>query len=128
MTTATGRGGHPRGRGRQSPHRHLGTHYRRGPLGERPAAPTSRAGRRDPAFFQHEWVVVGEFDRVVAEIARKTSRSRHARPRDAVHVGTGVDAGVERFDTYDDDLMALSGTIDNPALLIANPNLPEPLF
>ena len=41
---------------------------------------------------------------------------------------TALDAHAEQFDTYDGDLIALSGTIGNPPLLISPPNVPEPLF
>jgi hypothetical protein len=39
-----------------------------------------------------------------------------------------LDASVEQFDTFDGDLIALSGKIGNPPLVIRNPNVPEPLF
>jgi hypothetical protein len=43
-------------------------------------------------------------------------------------VATALDAGVEQFDTFDGDLIALSGQIGNPPLRIANPDVQEPLF
>jgi hypothetical protein len=39
-----------------------------------------------------------------------------------------VDTKVEQFDTFDGDLIALSGKVGNPALIIGNPDLPESLF
>ncbi len=79
-------------------------------------------------FFQHEWIDLRELDRTVAELAREMVWNHSVRPKDAVHVATAVDAGVRQFDTYDGDLIALSGKIGNPALIIGNPNLPEQLF
>lgn len=80
-------------------------------------------------FFQHEWIVVRDIDRVVAERARELVWDHDAlRPKDALHVATALDAAVGQFDTFDGDLIALSGQIGNPPLVIGNPNLPEPLF
>lgn len=80
-------------------------------------------------FFQHEWIVVRDIDRVVAERARELVWDHDAlRPKDALHVATALDATVEQFDTFDGDLIALSGQIGNPPLVIGNPNLPESLF
>jgi hypothetical protein len=38
------------------------------------------------------------------------------------------DASVVQFDTFDGDLIALSGKLGNPPLIIGNPNVQEPLF
>jgi hypothetical protein len=90
-----------------------------------------------------EWIVVRDIDRFVAERARTLVWDHDAlRPKDALHVATALDAGVEQFDTYDGDLdagveqfdtydgdlIALSGQIGEPPLFIGNPNVPIPLF
>jgi hypothetical protein len=49
------------------------------------------------------------------------------RPKDALHVATALDAGVEQFDTFDRDLIDLSGGIGSPPLGIGTPNA-QPLF
>ena len=80
-------------------------------------------------FCEHEWIVVRDIDRFVAERARALVWEHEAlRPKDALHVATALDAGVEQFDTYDGDLIALSGQIGEPPLIIGNPNVPIPLF
>lgn len=79
-------------------------------------------------FFQHDWIVLRELDRAVAELAREVVWNHHVHPKDAVHVASAVDAGVEQLDTYDGGLIALSGKIGNHALVIGNPNVPETLF
>jgi predicted nucleic acid-binding protein len=80
-------------------------------------------------FFQHEWIVVRDIDRFVAERARAFVWEHDAlHPKDALHVATALDAGVEQFDTFDSGLIGLSGQIGNPPLIIGNPNLPESLF
>ena len=80
-------------------------------------------------FFQHAWIIVRDIDRTVAERARELVWDNDAlRPKDALHVATALDAGVDQFDTFDGDLIALSGTLGNPPLIIGTPNVPEPLF
>jgi predicted nucleic acid-binding protein len=80
------------------------------------------------AFFQHEWIVVRDLDRTVAEKAREVVWNYKVRPKDACHVATAIDAGVEQFDTYDGGLIGLSGQIGNPALIIGYPNVAESLL
>ena len=81
------------------------------------------------AFFENEWIVVRDIDRTVAEQARELVWNYDAlKPKDALHVATGLDAGVEQFDTFDGDLIALSRKIGKPPLVIDKPNLPEKLF
>jgi len=43
-------------------------------------------------------------------------------------MATAMDANVDQFDTYDGPLIALSGKVGNPPLVIGKPNLPETLF
>ncbi len=79
-------------------------------------------------FFEHDWIVVVTVDRPIAERARDLVWNHKVRPQDAIHVATALDSHVEQFDTYDGDLISLSGKIGNPPLVIGNPNLPEQLF
>jgi predicted nucleic acid-binding protein len=75
------------------------------------------------AFFQHKWIVLREVDRAVAELAREMVWSHGVRPKDAIHVASALDAGVQQFDTYDGGLINLSGKIGNPPLVIGPPNV-----
>ena len=75
-----------------------------------------------------EWIAVVTVDRPIAERARELVWNHRVQPKDAIHVATALDSDVEQFDTYDGKLIALSGTIGNPALIIGNPNLAEQLF
>ncbi|HET8558163.1 MAG TPA: type II toxin-antitoxin system VapC family toxin [Gaiellaceae bacterium] len=79
-------------------------------------------------FMQHEWLAVRDLDRTIAERARELVWDHNVHPKDAVPVATALDAGVEQFDTYDGDLIALSGKLGSPPLVIGQPNVPEPLF
>jgi predicted nucleic acid-binding protein len=78
-------------------------------------------------FFEHEWIVIYNLDRAIAERARRLVWENNIRPKDAVHVVTALDAGVEQLDTFDQDLHAKSGTVGNPPLAIGRPNLPQQL-
>lgn len=79
-------------------------------------------------FFQHEWIVVYNLDRALAERARDVVWNYSVDHKDSIHVATAIDANVDQFDTYDGALIALSGKIGDPALTIGQPNLPETLF
>jgi len=79
-------------------------------------------------FFQHEWIVVYNLDRALAERARDVVWNHSVDHKDSIHVATALDAQVDQFDTYDGDLIALSGKVGNPPLTIGQPNLPESLF
>ena len=79
-------------------------------------------------FFQHEWIIVFDLDRTLAERAREVVWDYGVKHKDAVHVATALDAGVEQFDTFDGQLIALSGKVGNPPLVIGRPNVPETLF
>ena len=41
---------------------------------------------------------------------------------------TALDTSAGQFDTFDGDLIVLSGKLGNPPLIIGNPNVQEPLF
>lgn len=79
-------------------------------------------------FFQHEWIVVYNLDRALAEKARDVVWNHSVDHKDSVHVATALDAKVDQFDTYDGSLIALSGQVGDPPLKIGVPDVPETLF
>jgi predicted nucleic acid-binding protein len=83
-------------------------------------------------FFRHQWIVVREVDRFIAEAARDVVWGKNIKPKDAIHIATALqqDVQFDQFDTFDRDLIKLSGTIGSPPLTIGRPNLPPnlPLF
>ena len=83
-------------------------------------------------FFRHQWIVVREVDRFIAEAAREVVWTHNIKPKDAIHVATALHQDVEfdQFDTFDTGLIKLSGAIGSPPLTIGRPNLPPnlPLF
>ena len=85
--------------------------------------------RKIEAFFRHSWIVVREVDRFVAEDARELVWSKNVKPKDAIHLATAPrhDVTLDQFDTFDGDLIKLSGTLGDPPLTIGRPNLPAKL-
>ena len=79
-------------------------------------------------FFEHEWIIVSELDRTLAENARELVWDHGIKPKDAIHVATALDADVEQLDTFDEPLISKSGTVGDPPLVIGRPNLPKTLF
>ena len=79
-------------------------------------------------FFRHEWIVVYDVDRTLAESARDVVWNHSVQPKDAIHVATALDAKVDQFDTFDGPLIRLSGKIGDPPLVIGEPDLPQTLF
>src|SRR5260221_4010954 len=81
------------------------------------------------AFFRHSWIVVREVDRFIAEDARELVWNKNVKPKDAIHLATALrqDVVLTQLDTFDNDLIRLSGTLGNPPLTIGHPNLPAKL-
>ena len=84
------------------------------------------------AFFQHQWIVVRELDRFIAEDARALVWNHNVKPKDAVHLATALkrDVAIEQLDTFDEPLIQLSGRLGEPPLIIGKPNMESslPLF
>lgn len=79
-------------------------------------------------FFQHEYIVVNDLDRRIAEDAQRLVWHHSIKPKDAVHVATALDAKVARMETFDGDLIKKSGEVGEPPLEIGRPNEPGTLF
>lgn len=82
-------------------------------------------GRKIKDFFKHEYVVVVDVDTRTAELARELVWDYGVRPKDAIHVATAILRKAEQLDTFDDELIKLSGKIGNPGLVIGHPNIHE---
>ncbi|MGE3955835.1 MAG: type II toxin-antitoxin system VapC family toxin [Vicinamibacterales bacterium] len=81
------------------------------------------------AFFKHSWIVVRELDRFIAEDARELVWNKNVKPKDAIHLATALrqDVQLDQFDTFDNGLIRLSGTLGEPGLTIGPPGLPPKL-
>lgn len=78
------------------------------------------------AFFRNEFIVVQNITRRIAESARSYVWDHSVAPKDALHVATAIDAGLELFNTFDQRLQRKSGQIGNPGIVIAPPSWREP--
>lgn len=76
-------------------------------------------------FFKHSWVSVIDVDPKTAEYARQLVWNHNIRPKDAIYVATAVLRKANCLDTFDNDLIACSGRVGNPPLLIGRPHMPE---
>lgn len=59
------------------------------------------ASRKMLAFFEQEYIVLRAVERNIAEKAHDYVREHAIKHKDAVHLATAVDAGVEVMFTYD---------------------------
>ncbi|HRT84713.1 MAG TPA: PIN domain-containing protein [Bacteroidales bacterium] len=81
-------------------------------------------------MFERDYIVTISVDRVIAEEARELLWQYKAlKPKDAIHVASAIRANVVNksssiiLDTFDEDLIKLSGKIGTPPLIIGSPNI-----
>lgn len=83
-------------------------------------------------FFESEYVALYDVDRTVAEKAQDVVWNYGVKPKDAVHIATALSVGanvvIDQLDTFDSDLIALSGQIGTPPLAIGRPGFPNELW
>ena len=89
-----------------------------------PPVPKDRADtvRR---FFRRSFLRVRNVTRRTAELAQDLVWDHQIRPKDAIHVATGLEARAVILETFDDLLIGKSGSIGEPPLIIRAPIGPE---
>ena len=87
-------------------------------------APADRI--RVDSFFRNDYVVIRNITRRISEAARELVWDHGVKPKDALHVATALDAGLQLLNTFDRDLIKKSGRIGMPALAISKPFWKEP--
>ena len=76
------------------------------------------------AFFEHEWIIVRDVDRFIAEQARDFIWKYNLQPIDAIHLATAYKHKLQHLDTYDrSDLGKLDGKVSAPPMKIGEPPL-----
>lgn len=88
------------------------------------------------AFFENDYILLMNLDRLVGEHARQLMTSGHAglKPPDAVHLASAILGLASELHTYDDKLLKLDGKIarvDGGQLRICAPDVggtPPPLL
>lgn len=86
-----------------------------------PADKAEKLGR----FFRRSFIKVRPVTRSIAEAAQDVVWNHGVRPKDAIHVATAIDAQLGCMETFDEALIARSGGIGNPALIIRKPIPPR---
>ncbi len=76
------------------------------------------------AFFEHEWLIVRDVDRFIAEQARDFIWKHNLQPYDSIHLATAYRMKLLHLDTYDRaDLGKLDGKVGSPLMKIGEPPL-----
>lgn len=95
------------------------------PQGE-PALLDSEESRIIETFFLHDYIIIRDFDRKTAEIARQISWKLQVKSFDAMHVATAIRAKVDYFETSDLPLInKIQGKIGDPVIAVRRPHLPK---
>lgn len=93
-----------------------------------PAADRDKVRR----FFESDYIALYDVDRTIAERAQEVVWDYGVKPKDAVHVATALETSrnmpIEQLDTFDGELIGLSGEIGNPSLTIGRPNYQKDLL
>lgn len=76
-------------------------------------------------FFRRSFIRVRNVTRVISESAQDLVWDHNIKPKDAIHVATALDAKAPILETFDDGLIAKSGTVGDPPLIIRKP-IPPP--
>lgn len=72
-------------------------------------------------FFKNEYIAVQNVTRSVAETARDLVWDFGIKPKDAVHVASALSVKAPVLETFDGGLVAKSGKVGTPRLLIREP-------
>jgi predicted nucleic acid-binding protein len=75
-------------------------------------------------FFRKSFIRVYNVTRTIAEDAQEVTWNNNVKPKDAVHIATALHLKIGIVETFDAYLLAQSGTIGTPALIIRKPIAP----
>ena len=76
------------------------------------------------AFFEHDWIIVRDVDRFVAEQARNFIWTHNLKPCDAIHLATAYLMKLRHLDAFDrKDLGKLNGKLGALPMNIGEPPL-----
>jgi len=72
-------------------------------------------------FFGRPYIIRAALEPQTAKIARGLVRRYGLKPLDAVHIATALRNQVPILETYDNQMIGVSGKEGNPPLIIRNP-------
>lgn len=82
---------------------------------------TSRTKVRQ--FFKHQYILVVDLTRAIAESAQEIVWKYPVHPKDAIHVATALYAAADELNSFDRGLLALDGKVgQSPGLRIRRPD------
>lgn len=74
-------------------------------------------------FFEQDFIAVRVVDRIIAEEARRLVWRCGVQPKDAIHLATALKLKMNIFDSFDGELIKLSGKFGDPLLRICEPDI-----
>jgi hypothetical protein len=72
-------------------------------------------------FFENDYVIMRNIDRLIAEKGRDLCWTHQLKPRDALHLATALETACECLETKDPDLLRHSLALGNPPIEIRKP-------
>lgn len=63
------------------------------------------------AYFEHEYIIIQNVDRLVGEHARRLARLYKLRPPDAIHIASAIRVKADVFQSWNGDFLKI---IDPP--------------
>lgn len=95
-------------------------------LDKGPLLITQEKERKIRDFFKHQYIVIVQVTRPIAEQARYLIWNEGLRPKDAIHAATALSEKITDFHTFDSDFRKLSKKVGNPPLVIKTPHTLQP--
>jgi predicted nucleic acid-binding protein len=72
-------------------------------------------------FFENDYVIMRNTDRLIAESARELCWKYGLHPRDAIHLATAIETECDWLETADPRLLRLNGVVADAAIIIREP-------
>lgn len=95
-------------------------------LDKGPLLITQEKEKKIREFFKHQYIVIVQVTRPLAEHARSLIWNEGLRPKDAIHAATAISEKLTDFHTFDGDFKKLSGRVGKPPLAIKEPHTLQP--
>ena len=73
-------------------------------------------------FFQNDFIDIRNVTREIAQMAQDVVWDHSIEPKDSIHVATAMKFKMPLMNSFDGDLLALSGKVGNPLIRIEKPS------
>lgn len=86
---------------------------------------TQQDEKKISGFFKHEYIIIQNLDRKIAEFSRNLMWKHPAlKPKDSIHVATAILRKIPILNTFDEGLLSLDNRYGSPPLHICHPDIP----